>query len=112
MLHRVHVQILDNPYEEFLYNWDEFEAPLTNREIAEELKKEMDYFYSSLVFVEYIDLFTDEEEEFGEIRELLRLGAIDTPIVVINGTIRAYGNISAPVIKQEVERLLSLGPIH
>lgn len=112
MLQRVHVQILDNPHEELLYNWDEFGTPLTNREIAEELKKEMDYFYPSLVFVEYIDLFTDEEEGFGEIRELLRVGAIDTPIVLINGTIRTYGNISSSVIKKEVEKLLSLGPIH
>lgn len=112
MLKRVHIQILDNPYEEFLYNWDEFEAPLTNRELAEEIKKEMDNVYPSLVFVEYIDLFTDEEDGFGDIRELLRLGAINTPIVLINGALKIYGSIPPSVIKKEVEKLLSLGPLH
>lgn len=112
MLQRVHIQILDNPYEEFLYDWDKSGISLTNRELAEELRKEMDYFYPSVVFVEYIDLFLDDEEDFGEIREMLRLGAIDTPVVLINGVIKVYGTLSPSTIKKEVEKLVSSGPVH
>jgi len=112
MLQRVHIQILDNPFEEVLYNWDESETPLTNRELAEELREEMEYFYPSVVFVEYVDLFLDDEEDFEEIRDMLRLGAIDTPIVLINGVIKVYGTFSPSAIKKEVEKLVSSGPVH
>lgn len=112
MLQRVHIQILDNPLEEIILNEDEFEHPVTNRQLTEELKKEMSYFYPSVVFVEYIDLFMDGEEEFEEIRELLQLGIINTPVVLINGVLKIQGSIPASIIKQEVETLLSSGPVH
>jgi hypothetical protein len=112
MFQRVHIQVLDNPLEEIILNEDEFEHPVTNRQLTEELKKEMSYFYPSVVFVEYIDLFMDGEEEFEEIRELLQFGIINTPVVLINGVLKIQGSIPTSVIKQEVEALLSSGPVH
>ncbi|MDI6890003.1 MAG: hypothetical protein QMC83_03550 [Thermodesulfovibrionales bacterium] len=112
MLQRVHVQILDSSLEDILFNGEEFEPSITNRVLAEELKKELNYFYPSLVFVEYIDLFMEREEEFEKIRELLWSGAINTPIVLINGVIKIHGGIPPLVIKKEVEKLLSSGPVH
>jgi hypothetical protein len=112
MLQRVHIQVLDNPSEEIILNEDEGEHPVTNRQLTEELKKEMCYFYPSVVFVEYIDLFMDGEEEFEEIRELLQLGILNTPVILINGVLKIQGGIPISIIKQEVETLLSSGPVH
>ncbi|MFH0933411.1 MAG: hypothetical protein V1832_03720 [Nitrospirota bacterium] len=112
MLQRVHIQVLDNPLEEIILNEDEFNPSPTNRQLTEELRKEMNDFFPSVVFVEYIDLFMDGEEEFEEIRELLQFGVINTPIVLINGVLKIQGSIPTSVIKQEVEILLSSGPVH
>jgi len=112
MLQRVHIQILDNPLEEVIFGGDEFESSAKNRRLTEELKKELNYFYPSVVFVEYVDLFMDGEEDFEEIQELLRFGVINTPIVLINGELRVQGSIPTSVIKEEVETLLSSGPVH
>jgi hypothetical protein len=111
MLQRVHIQILDNPMEGILFE-DASEVVGTNKVLTEELSKEMNYFYPSVVYVEYIDLFMDGEEEFDDIRELLRLGAVTTPVVLINGALKIHGGIPASVIKREVEKLLSSGPVH
>ncbi|MEW6001124.1 MAG: hypothetical protein AB1638_00510 [Nitrospirota bacterium] len=111
MLQRVHIQILDNP-ENLLVDNDAFELPVTNKILTEELRKEMNYFYPSVVCVEYVDLFMDDEEEFNDIRELLRLGAINTPVVLINGVLKIHGGIPPSVIRREVEKLLSSGPLH
>jgi hypothetical protein len=112
MLQRVHIQILDNPMEGILFDEDASEVAGTNKILTEELSKEMNYFYPSVVFVEYIDLFMDGEEEFDDIRELLRLGAVNTPVVLINGVLKIHGGIPPSVIKKEVEKLLSSGPVH
>lgn len=112
MLRRVHIQILDNPIEEILLSGEEVESSRSNRQLTEELKSEMNYFYSSAVYVEYKDLFMDGDGNFEEIRELLRLGILNTPIVLINGVLKIQGSIPATVIKQEVEMLLSSGPVH
>jgi hypothetical protein len=112
MLQRVHIQILDNPLEEILLNGEELESSMTNRQLTEELKNEMNYFYPSVVCVEYKDLFMDGEGEFEEIRELLRLGVINTPVVLINGVLKMQGSIPTSVIKREIETLLSSGPVH
>ena len=72
----------------------------------------MSYFYPSIVYVEYIDLFMDGEEEFDDIRELLRLGALNTPVVLINGILKVHGGIPATVIRREVDKLLSEGLTH
>jgi hypothetical protein len=111
MLQRVHIQILDNPMEGILFE-DASEVVGTNKVLTEELSKEMNYFYPSVVYVEYIDLFMDGEEEFDDIRELLRLGAVTTPVVLINGALKIHGGIPASVIKREVEKLLSSGLVH
>jgi hypothetical protein len=111
MLQRVHIQILDNPMEGILFE-DASEVAGTNKVLTEDLSKEMNYFYPSVVYVEYIDLFMDGEEEFDDIRELLRLGAVTTPVVLINGVLKIHGGIPASVIKREVEKLLSSGPVH
>jgi hypothetical protein len=112
MLQRVHIQILDNPLEEILLNGEELESSLSNRQLTEELKNEMNYFYPSVVCIEYKDLFMDGEGEFAEIRELLRLGVINTPVVLINGVLKIQGSIPTSLIKQEIEMLLSSGPVH
>lgn len=111
MLQRIRIQILDNPIEEVLLNAEEFEGPVRNRILADELKKEMNYYYPTVVSVEYIDIFMDDRE-FPEIMELMRQGAITPPVVLINGVPRIHGGIPRAIIKEEVERLLSLGPIH
>ena len=112
MLQRVHIQILDNPMEEILFDGEELESSVSNRQLTEELKNELNYFYPSVVCIEYKDLFMDGEGDFEEIRELLRLGVITTPIVLINGMLKIQGSIPASLIKQEVEKLLSSGPAH
>jgi len=112
MLQRVHIQILDNPTEVILFDDNTSDSAGTNKVLTDELSKEMNYFYPSVVYVEYIDLFTDGEEEFEDIKELLRLGALNTPVVLINGILKIHGGIPASVIKREVEKLLSSGPIH
>jgi hypothetical protein len=111
MLQRIHIQILDNPMEGILFE-DAPEVAGTNKVLADELTREMNYFYPSVVFVEYIDLFMDGEEEFDDIRELFRLGAVNPPVVLINGVLKIHGGIPASVIKREVEKLLSSGPLH
>jgi hypothetical protein len=112
MLQRVHVQILDNPTEGILFEDTASDAGGTNKVLTDELSKEMNYFYPSVVFVEYIDLFMDGEEEFDDIKELLRMGALNTPVVLINGVLKIHGGIPASVIRKEVEKLLSSGPVH
>lgn len=112
MFQRVHIQILDNPLEEVVFHKEDLENSLTNRQLAEELRKEMNYFYPTVVYVEYVDLFMDDEEEFDEIRKLLKLGLITTPIILINGILKIQGGIPNSVIKKEVETLLSSGPVH
>ena len=112
MLQRVHIQILDNPTEVILFDDNTSDSAGTNKVLTDDLSKEMNYFYPSVVYVEYIDLFTDGEEEFEDIKELLRLGALNTPVVLINGVLKIHGGIPASVIKREVEKLLSSGPIH
>jgi hypothetical protein len=111
MLQRVHIQILDNPTEGVFYEKGLGDT-MSNKMVADELREEINYLYPSVAFVEYIDLFMDEEGEFDEIRELLSLGAIDTPVVLINGVLKLYGSISPAIIKKEVEKLLSAGPVH
>ena len=112
MLQRVHIQVLDNPTEGILFDDNTTETGGTNKVLTDELSKEMNYFYPSVVFVEYIDLFMDGEEEFDDIKELLRMGALNTPVVLINGVLKIHGGIPASVIKKEVEKLLSTGPVH
>ena len=112
MLQRVHIQILDNPMEGVMFNAEEFEEPIKNKVITDELRKVMNYYYPTVVSVEYIDLFLDDTREFPYIRELLRQGAINTPVVLINGSPRIHGGIPMAVIKEEVERLISSGPVH
>jgi hypothetical protein len=112
MLQRVHVQILDNPTETIVFDDNSTDVSGTNRILTDELSQEMNYFYPSVVFVEYIDLFMEGEEEFDDIKELLRLGALNPPIVLINGVLKVHGGIPATVIRREVEKLLSSGPVH
>ena len=112
MLQRIHIQILDNPLEGILFDNNASEVTVTNKTLAEQFTKEMNCFYPSVVCVEYIDLFMDGEEEFDDIRELLRMGAVNTPVVLINGVLKVHGGIPSSVIKREVERLLSSGPVH
>lgn len=112
MLQRVRIQIIDNPLLDVILDAEEFERPLRNKIIAEELKGEMDYSYPTVVSVEYIDLFMDDSRGFPEIRELLKQGALNAPVILINGVPRLHGGIPSKVIKDEVEKLLSSGPVH
>ncbi len=112
MLRRVYIQILDNPMEDVIFSSERFDDSATNKILAEELQKEMSHVYPYVVSVEYIDLFMDDENEFPEIRELLRHGAINTPVVLINGIPKIHGGIPYSVIRKEVEKVLSSGPVH
>ncbi len=112
MLQRVHIQILDNPMENIIFSNERFDNYLTNKVLAEELQKEMSFSYPYVVSVEYVDLFMDDESDFPEIRELLRHGAINTPVVLINGVPKIHGGIPYAVIKAEIEKVLSSGPLH
>jgi hypothetical protein len=112
LLQRVHIQILDNPTESVLFDDNSTDDSGTNKVLTNELSQEINYFYPSVVFVEYIDLFMEGEEEFDDIKELLRLGALNPPIVLINGVLKVHGGIPASVIMREVEKLLSSGPSH
>ena len=112
MFQRVHVQILDNPTEVVLFDDSSSDVAGTKKILSDELSKEMNDFYPSVVCVEYVDLFMDGEEEFDDIKELLRMGALNTPVVLINGVLKIHGGIPASVIKREVEKLLSSGPVH
>lgn len=111
MLQKVRIQILDNPMEAVILNAEEFEGPARNRSITDELRNELVYYYPTMVSVEYIDLF-DDNLDFPEMRELLRRGNITTPIVLINGIPRIHGGIPRAVIRDEVEKLISSGPVH
>ena len=112
MLQRVHIQILDTPAECVLFDDYTTEISGDNKILTEELSDEMNYSYPSVVYVEYVDLFMDGEEEFDDIRELLRLGALHTPVVLINGMLKVHGGIPATVIRKEVDKLLSGGLVH
>jgi glutaredoxin len=112
MLQKVHIQILDNPMENVILDAEEFEEPIKNKILAEELRKEMNYSYPTVVSVEYIDLFMEDDTDFPDIKEMLRQGAINTPVILINGVPRIHGGIPRAVIREEVERLLSSGPLH
>jgi hypothetical protein len=112
MFQRVHIQILDNPTEGILFDDNSTEVSGTNRVLSEELSREMNYFYPSSVCVEYVDLFVNGEEEFDDIKELLRMGALNTPVILINGVLKIHGGIPASVIRREVDKLLSTGPMH
>jgi hypothetical protein len=108
---RVHIQILDNPTESVVFE-DTSGLSGPSKVLVEELTKEMNYSYPSSVYVEYVDLFMDPDEEFEDIRELLRLGAINPPIVLINGILKIHGGVPSSIIRKEVDKLLSSGPIH
>lgn len=112
MLQRVHIQILDNPVEDVIFSRGNLDESTTNKILAEELQRELSHFYPFVVSVEYIDLFMDDGNAFPEIRELLRHGAISTPVVVINGIPRIHGGIPYSVIRKEVEKVLYSGPMH
>lgn len=112
MLQRVHIQILDNPIENVFFSEENTTDSATNKILTDELQREMNHVYPFVVSVEYVDLFTDNEKGFTEIRELLRHGAISSPVVVINGVPRIHGGIPYAVIKKEVEKVLSSGPVH
>lgn len=111
-MQRIHIQILDSPIENVIINAEEFEGPVRNKVLADELRKEMDYNYPTVVSVEYIDLFMDDDAIFPEIRELLRQGAINSPVILINGIPKIHGGIPRVIIREEVDKLLSDGPVH
>ncbi len=112
MLQRVRIQILDNPMEDVILDAEEFEEPVRNKILADELRKEMNYYYPTVVSVEYIDLFMGDDMDFPEIRELLRQGAINAPVVLINGVPKIHGGIPTSVIREEVDKLMYEGPVH
>jgi disulfide oxidoreductase YuzD len=112
VLNRVHVQIIDNPFEEAFYSDDSLDEALNNQAIAEELQNSFDIHYPSMVHVEYIDLFMEEDQRFAEIRDMLRHGLIVLPVILINGRPFIHGGISYRAIMEEIEKRLSSGPVH
>jgi disulfide oxidoreductase YuzD len=113
MIPKVHVQILDDSSNKMLLVDKEHQKSATSRSLADELKKDLSSSYPSMVSVEYVDLFMHEDDEyFNDISELLRQGALHTPVILINGMLKIHGGISSSVIKKEVEKLLFSGPVH
>ncbi len=112
MLQRIHIQILDNPFEDLNFSESYYDEGVNNQAFAEELQAALDYQYPNLVLVEYIDLFLEDESRFTEVRELVSHGLLSLPVVLINGTPFIYGAISYRAVLEEVERLLSTGPVH
>lgn len=112
MLEKIFIQIIDNPFENIIYS-DTFEDIAShNRALAEELQILFDLNYPTMVSVEYIDLFFNEDENFQNIREMLSHGVITLPFILVNGTPLYYGAISNKIIIDEIEKRLSSGPIH
>lgn len=113
MLQRVRVQILDHSLGDMVLIDRELQQTITNKFLADELKNDLYSSYPTMVSVEYIDLFMHEESEyFNDIVELLKQGAIDAPVILINGILRIHGGIPPSVIKKEVEKLIFSGPVH
>jgi hypothetical protein len=112
MLRTIRIQIIDNPMHWVLLDGEDFTEPAKNRHIADELRDDMKRSYPSVVSVEYIDLFADAKDEFREIREMIYHGGVNTPIVLMNGVVKVAGAIPPDVIKKEVEKMLSSGPLH
>lgn len=98
--------------EDVILDAGEFDEPIRNKLLADELRKEMNYYYPTVVSVEYIDLFMGNDMDFPEIRELLRQGAISAPVILINGIPKIHGGIPRTVIREEVDKLISEGPVH
>jgi len=111
-MNKIFVQIIDDPFEDLLINEDYFDNGADNQAIAEQLQESLDYHYPNMVHVEYIDLFLENEDRFQEIREMLGHGLITLPVVLINGKASFHGGISYRMILDEIENILSSGPIH
>jgi len=43
---------------------------------------------------------------------LLRQGTINAPVILINGIPKIHGGIPRAVIREEVDKLISEGPVH
>jgi len=113
MLQRVRVQILDHSLGDMVLADKELQQSITNKFIADELKNDLCSSYPTMVSVEYIDLLMHEDSDyFNDIVELLRQGALDAPVILINGILKIHGGIPPSVIKKEVERLIFSGPVH
>jgi disulfide oxidoreductase YuzD len=113
MIPRVHIQILDDSSNKLFVADKEHQKFVTSRSLADKLKNELYSSYPSMVSVEYVDLFMHEDDEyFNDISELLKQGALHTPVILINGMLKIHGGISPAVIKKEVEKLLFSGPVH
>ncbi len=111
-MNRIHIQILDNPFEDVFLGDDYYDDGPNNQAIAEELQQSLDYHYPNMVLVEYIDLFLEDDEKFTEVREMLSHGLITLPVILINGKPFIHGGISYKIILDEIENILSAGPIH
>ena len=106
------MQILDNPFEDVVFSDSSFDESVNNQAIAEELQNSLDFHYPSMVHVEYIDLFLEDEGRFVEIREMLGHGLITLPVILINGYPFLHGGISYIIIIEEIEKMLSSGPVN
>ncbi len=112
MLNRIHIQILDNPFEDLNFSVPAVDEVADNQAVAEDLQNSMDFHYPGMVHVEYVDLFLEEDDRFSEIREMVSHGLITLPVILINGRPFLHGGISRSIIIEEIEKLLSSGPVH
>ncbi|RMG01385.1 MAG: hypothetical protein D6726_09615 [Nitrospirae bacterium] len=111
-MNRIYLQIIDNPFEDLVYSETSYDEGATNHALAEELQTSFDIQYPNMVHVEYIDLFLEDESRFPEIREMLSHGLLRLPVILINGNPFLHGGISYQIIMEEVEKILSAGPLH
>lgn len=112
MLNKVHIQIIDDTLDMLLVNAEHFEEFFSNRFIAEELQRELSDNYPTVVSVEYIDLFLEDERNYPVVRRLLKDGEITPPVILFNGIPKLYGGVLPSLIKEEVDRIIGDGPIH
>ena len=98
--------------EDIIASNERFDNYSTNKVLAEELQKEMSFSYPYVVSVEYVDLFMDDESDFPQIRELLRHGAINTPVVLINGVPKIHGGIHMLLLRQRLRKCCPQDPLH
>lgn len=112
MIRSIHIQIVDNPFQDITFSESYYDEGANNQAIAEQLQESLNYHYPNMIHVEYIDLFLEEESRFAEIREMLSFGLISPPVILLNGKPLFHGGISYSIILEEIEKIIASGPIH
>jgi sulfur relay (sulfurtransferase) DsrC/TusE family protein len=112
MINKLHIQIVDDTLDGLLMSAEQYDDSFTNQFIAEKLQRELSSDYPSMVSVEYIDLFMEDEKNFPGVRRMIKSGEMNLPVVLFNGIPKLYGGVLPTMIKKEVEKIMDSGPVH